>query len=198
MIQSLKEMKIRFEGFNKKYEYQIGVDGQNYHTNEFRLTPHSKWYEHKSNSCGLKYEYAVHLWSSRLVSMRGPFPASVHDIHVFRGGDRGDKSSWDRTSLYFKMPPGMRGVGDSGYGGEPDKLTVSKSEHSKEMREFLVREKNREESLHTRFSSFGVLKERFRHGKGTQNKLDFHQTCAEAVCVIVQYDFENGHPLFEM
>jgi hypothetical protein len=198
MIQSLKETKIRFDGFDKRFQYQFGVDGQNYHTNEFRLTPHSKWYEHKSNSCGVKYEYAVHLWTSSIVSMRGPFPASVHDMNVFRGGDRGDKENWDRTSLYFKMPPGMRGVGDSGYGGEPEKITVSKSEHSKEMREFLARVKNREESLHTRFSSFGVLKERFRHGKGTKQKMDFHQTCAEAVCVIVQYDLENGHPLFEV
>jgi hypothetical protein len=197
-IQSLKDKKIRFSGFDKRFNFQIGVDGQNYHVNEFRLTPDSKWYEHKSNSCGLKYEYAVHLWTSSVVSMRGPFVASIHDMNVFRGGDRDDKSNWDRESLYFKMPPGMRAVGDSGYGGEPDKITVSKSEHSKEMREFLARAKNREESLHSRFSSFGVLKERFRHGKGTQNKMDLHQSCAEAVCVIVQYDFENGHPLFEI
>ena len=133
-----------------------------------------------------------------MVWTRGPFVASIHDINVFCGGDKEDKANWDRESLYFKMPHEMRAVGDSGYGGEPDKITIYKSEHSKEMREFLAHAKNREESLHSRFSSFGVLKERFRHGKGTQNKMDFHQSCAEAVCVIVQYDFENGHPLFEI
>ena len=99
------------------------------------------------------------------MSMRGPYPASVHDITIFRGGKPGeDISKWDRDSLYFKMEElgkEKRGVGDSGYGGEPDKIVFTKLHHSSQFKEFLARVKNREETLHTRLKSFHVLEQRF-------------------------------------
>jgi hypothetical protein len=92
----------------------------------------------------------------------------------------------------------MKGFADSGYVGESGKLTVSRAHHSEEMREFIARAKARQESFNSRMSRFNILRARFRHGKGTQQKLELHKSCAEAVCVIVQLGMDNGSPLFEV
>lgn len=85
----------------------------------------------------------------------------------------------------------MKGFADSGYVGESGKLTVSRAHHSEEMREFIARAKARQESFNSRMSRFNILRARFRHGKGTQQKLELHKSCAEAVCVIVQLGMDN-------
>ena len=63
-IQSLKCKIIVFGGFFEGETIWISVDGVNYPTQEFRTTPHAfdtKYYDHKSNGPGLKYEYALAL-----------------------------------------------------------------------------------------------------------------------------------------
>ena len=197
-IQAQLSKKIRFEGFDPKEIYWFSVDCVHFRVNEFRLDPSTKWYDNKSHSAGLTYEFAVALRRSCIVWVNGTKQASKHDMNVFRGGKASEEEKWDKKALYFLVPPGKRGIGDSGYAGEPDKLTVTRGEHSREFKKFLGRAKNRQESMHTRLTSFGVLSQRFRHGKGTKDKMEFHQMCCEAVCVIVQYDLENGHTLFEI
>ena len=58
-LQFLKDIVIVFDGFQDGETHVAGVDGVNYGTNEFRLTPSTQFYDHKGNGCGLKYEYAV-------------------------------------------------------------------------------------------------------------------------------------------
>lgn len=58
-IQSLKSKVIVFGGFGDREIHIISVDGVNYGTNEFRKTPDPKYYNHKKNDCGVKYEYAL-------------------------------------------------------------------------------------------------------------------------------------------
>lgn len=50
-----------------------------------------------------------------IVWTAGGFPASSGDITTFRGGKKKEKEKWDKKALYFKVPDGKRGVGDSGY-----------------------------------------------------------------------------------
>ena len=106
LIQSFKEELIRWEGFDPRLVFQFTVDCANYLTNEFRLDPSSGWYDHKSHSAGVKYEYACHLYESKCVSMRGPFPCGIPDISIFRGGDSKKKSERDENALFFKIPKG--------------------------------------------------------------------------------------------
>lgn len=51
-----------------------------------------------------------------IVWMRGPFPASYHDITIFRGGKADEKEdTWDKNSLYFAtkaLGNGEKGIGD--------------------------------------------------------------------------------------
>ena len=200
MIQSLVAKKIVFGGWDESEVHIITVDGVNFKTQEFRLDPSTKWFDHKTNSAGLTYEFALAIRQNRLVWLKGPKPAgSKHDITIFRGGTKEQgKKNWDQNSLYFKLPPGKKAVGDSGYGGEPEKITITKDQHSLGLKKFLGRAKNRQESFFLRIKAFNVLGHRFRHGNSTKSKMDLHKTCVEAVSVIVQYDLENGHPLFEM
>ena len=55
-----------------------------------------------------------------------------------------------------------------------------------------------QETCVKRFKDFKVLRESFRHGSGTEDKLAKIQVAFEAVAVLVKYDIENGHPLFEV
>jgi hypothetical protein len=67
-----------------------------------------------------------------------------------------------------------------------------------ELNVLLTRDANRVEPEHehetfnSRLKNFHCLDDRFRHG------IDKHKICFEAICVIVQYQLENGSPLFDV
>jgi hypothetical protein len=48
------------------------------------------------------------------------------------------------------------------------------------------------ETFNGRLKNFSVLAEKFSHGH------EKHKCIFEAVCVITQYEIENGHPLFDV
>ena len=200
MMQSLMETKITFDGFDPKETYWISVDTVNFRTQEFRLDPSADWYDFKSNSSGLKYEFACALRRPEIVWVNGPKPCGLSsDSTMFRGGKKDDEEGdLDTTALYHMLPEGKKAIGDSGYEGMPEKVTITRDGQSKDLKQFLGRAKNRQESLHTRLKSFNCLYHRFCHGKSTQNKMELHKMCVEAVCVIVQYDMENGSPIFDL
>jgi len=203
-IQALKRKKIKFCGFHQDRIYLATIDCVHCMCNEFRTDPHSKWYSHKHNGAGVSYEIAVDVDDDRAVWTAGPYPASTHDITIFRGGkkestkQRKNEKMWDKNALYFQIPEGKKLIGDSGYTGEPEKISTTMKEHDAHVKEFFARAKSRHETFNTRLKFFGVLSGRFRHGKGADDKLKQHKTCFEAVCVLVQYDMENGHPLMEI
>ena len=48
-----------------------------------------------------KYESCLDIYEGRLVSLRGPFEAGMHDITVFRGGNEEDKKKIGIERLYI-------------------------------------------------------------------------------------------------
>lgn len=201
-IQSLEADMIKLDGFDEKEPYLFGIDCVHMTTWEFRLDPSVKWYDFKSSSSGLKYEFAMAIRSDRIVWRSKAYPASTHDITIFRGGKTDQpKEEWDRNALYFQMEKfgaGKKAIGDSGYNGEPDKVLVYESGQSKDKMEFIKRVKQREETLHTRLKAYNILGNRFRHGKTVESRMEFHDKCCGAVSVMVQYDFDSGRPPFEV
>ena len=203
-IQSLKSRKIRFGNILLDPERVfIGtVDCVHCQVNELRTDPHSKWYSHKFNGAGFTYEVVVDVCDDKVLWIAGPKPASTHDITFFRGGQEVSRNKkmneevWDKDSLYFRIPAKKRLIGDSGYKGEPAKISVTSREHDDVTKNFFARAKSRQETFNSRLKFFGVLGGCFRHGKQPNNKMELHKLCFEAVCVLVQYDMENGHPLF--
>lgn len=131
--------------------------------------------------------------------MQGPYKAgSTHDKTLFCGGTKEDgMANWDRSASYFKYKNGQKTIGDSAYDGIPEVATVSRTGQSLQVRQFINRAKARGESYHSRLTNFGVLTTSFRHGSSTENKMDLHKMCAEAISVIVQFDMKY-HPLMEM
>lgn len=87
-------------------------------------------------------------------------------------------------SLKAKIPEGKLGIADGGLKGEPDKLAISRNDHSAEVKKFFGRVKARQETFNGRIKSFNILENRFRHGF-TQ-----HKQCFESVCILVQYDIK--------
>ena len=71
-----------------------------------------------------------------------------------------------------------------------EKVSARNPKDSEDVRQFKRRALARQETLFKRFKDFGILKQRFRHG------FEMHKMVLQAVAVIVQYDMENGHPLF--
>ena len=60
------------------------------------------------------------------------------------------------------------------------------------VKSFKRRARARHETFNGRLKNFKILAERFRHG------VPKHKAVFEAICVIVQYDMENGHPMFDV
>jgi hypothetical protein len=96
-----------------------------------------------------------------------------------------------RNKLEALIPNGSKAIADKAYRGSA-KATTSSSTDPPELRKFKSRARARQESLWRRLKRFECLSDRFRH------PIEKHQICFEAVCVIVQYQFENGSPLFSV
>ena len=166
--------------------FLITVDGVHCRLNEPKHPTKSKnpgFYSHKFHQAALDYELAVSIFENKLVWMNGPFPSGKHDINVFR----------ERGGLKEKIPPGKKVIGDNGYRGEPGIISTPNNRHDTlEVRKFKSRARARHESFNARIKIFQCLNARFRHG------IEKHQICFEAVCVICQYQLENGSPLFDV
>lgn len=93
--------------------------------------------------------------------------------------------------LSAKIPEGKRAIADSGLRGSA-KVSRTKPGHSKEAKKFMSRVRSRMETLFLRFKNFGILRQRFRHD------IELHRDILLAVAVLVAYDMENGHPLFDV
>ena len=190
---------------------------------EFALSPSTRWYDHKKGGAGLTYEVALSIHTNEIIWIRGPLPASVHDISMFRGQTTEDKKNnkVDKDAFIFHIPDGKKGVGDSGCkqyllficfcsilallsschtidSGEPGKLITTRKGQSAKLKKWLGRVKSRQESFFSRVKSFNVMKNRFRHGKrGTKDKMNRHKLCFESIVVLLAYDIEVN-PLFQV
>ena len=197
----MRDVAVRKIRWDLDHPVELGrtIDCTTNQMQEMRLEPSTAWFDYKTHSCGVKYETCLAIYEPRICSSRGPIVPATRDITVFRGGTADQKiEDRDQDATYFKLQNGQKCIGNSGYAGEPSKVVLAKDEHSSEFKEFIARAKNRHETFHTRLKSFNILGHRFRTGKNTQNKLDLHKMAFELVSGIIQYDYENGHPPFDV
>jgi hypothetical protein len=150
-------------------------------TYEVRKDPSKKWYRHKHHGPGLTYLIGIAIKSQRLIWLDGPHPASKHDVTIFRrvGG------------LGEKVAEGKRGIADSAFSGEPNKIAISHPGDHPDVKKMKGRLKVRHKTFNSRNKSFNVLANTFRH------EIEFHGPVDEALCILVQYDMQNGHPLLK-
>ena len=143
----------------------------------------STYYSHKFKQSALNYELGISVYDNALVWLNGPTKASQHDITLFRTPD----------GLKETIPQGKRVVADRGYASKQEAaiLSTPNSQDPVNVRKFKSRARARHESFNAKIKNFRVLSECFRHS------LDNHKTAFEAICVICQYQLENGSPLFD-
>jgi hypothetical protein len=91
-----------------------------------------------------------------------------------------------------RIPTGKRVIGDSGYQGEPEKVSISRDGDDQETKKFKARAKSRQETFNGRLKNFRVTALPFRHGH------DKHRKPFVACCLLIQMEIQNGHGLFEM
>jgi len=136
--------------------------------------------------CFLELQYN----DSSFSKFNNTFKASASESKVFNGGRKKDKDK-DPNALANKIPEGKKVLGDSALRSSK-KASTRKTGNSHKMKHFRSRAQGRQETLFKRFKTFGILEQRFRHG------YELHKMVLDAVAVIVQYDMENGHPLFDV
>jgi hypothetical protein len=123
----------------------------------------------------------------------------MHDMSVFRRGKVEDKKEkWNQKALYFQVKQGDQIVGDSGYEGKPSKIVVMRDKHSKEFKKFLARVASRQETFFKGLKDWKILKDHFACGNSTKERMKLHNMAVKAIAVIRQYNYENGHPSFEV
>ena len=171
--------------------YCYSVDGTHLRTYEQTHPTLSKdptWYSHKGGGAGVAYEVAVNIWKSQIVHISKKYrKASVHDKTIYQ----------EPGGLNSKTRPGKKGIGDRGYRtkkGEP-KLPVCtpNSHNTPEVRKFQGRARARGETFFGRMHNFRIIDDKFRF-----YDIEKHSVVVDAIVTILSYQFENGHPLFDV
>jgi DDE superfamily endonuclease len=159
----------------------MSIDGTHCRISEPRKAPSATWYSHKLNKPALAYTVGLHIYESKIIYISESFAAGTPDITMFKEG------------VMDKIPDGQKIIGDQGYKGYPDKICIKNKFDTDDVILFKRLVRSRHESFYKRIKAFQVLDQRFRHNK------DRHRTVFTAVCVLMQYDFENGdRPLFDV
>ena len=208
---ALKEEKIIWSDYDG-FEIPWSVDGVHCLINEPRRHPDRRWKSFKLQSAGVAYEVLLALHEDQVVNIRGPFKAGTKDLDIFTGDaetieeefepefndnddddeDDDDEDYEDDEPLITKIPDGKMAVADKGYIGAGPKVCLHNPCDTEEVKAFKRRAGARHESFNKRLKTFKVLDQRFRHG------FHKHKSIFLAACVLVQYDMENGRPLFEL
>jgi hypothetical protein len=190
MIAALKAKKIVWDKSlddPKSQVFILTVDGTDYKVWE-KKHPHftidKKQYSQKYNHGALKYEIAIDVYRSIVVWISGPHRGGKHDRTIFAEG------------LQAKIRPGKLVITDRVYGSKatPDqhaKLALPNPMDSKVLANFKARARCRHETFNGRLKFFRALSDTYHHSS------DNHVHVFEAVCVIVQYQMDNGGELFQ-
>ena len=138
----------------------------------------ARWYSHKFNAAGVRYEIGLRLINPIITWVCGPYPCGDWpDLRIARAVytqmiEPGEMTLADdtyRDVLYFIHPH-----------GNPESVQKQK--------QFMARH----ETVNGRMKSFRVLSSVYRHN------LTFHSNCFYAVANIVQLMIMNGEPLYDV
>ena len=145
-----------------------------------------RWFSHKFNGAGLKYEIALGIISGDICWVNGPFLCSKNDYDVF--------SAWPGPTLLNELDEGERVETHNGYKRGDPSFVKSKSGwmHRPQLAKMRNTVRARHETVNGRMAKWGCLSKVWHHHR---NK---HQVAFFAVAVITQLEIENGEPLFSV
>ena len=119
-------------------------------------------------------------------------------IHGSCRGGLNDKTMLEESGVLDLIKVGKFAIVDRGYinHANKDKLAWPNAHHVPATNNFQSRARLRHETFNGRLKFFPCLNQTFRHGQG--KLFEKHKTVVEAVAVTVQYQMDNGSPLFEV
>ena len=141
----------------------------------------------KGKKAALAYELAISTTTQELYWINGPYPAGeCNDIIMFQRGG---------LQRYLKAH-GKLAIADAIYAKAGGATCTPHGKYdTKSSNMYKRRARAKMESFNGRIKSFAILSDTFRV---TSNRSLKHKMAFEAVCVTVQYQMENGSPIFEV
>ena len=161
-----------------------GVDFKTWERQDPELPFDSKNMSHKFKGCAAKYIIALSTYRSKCVMIAGPYRGGKPDLEIFK-----------ECGLMQKMQDsGKVVIADRGFRSR----LVSEQKHfatpdymdSKELHNFKSRARLRQETFNRRLTHFDALSDIWRNG------FEKHGSAVRAVSTIVQYQMDNGSPLY--
>ena len=150
---------------------------------------------HKMNSAAAKYEIALSIQRAKCVHIAGPFKGGVNDLEMFRTGGLRDKLQKVNMAICgfrrVKLNIANQGYNCKATHPEDAKLfALPNAADSTELNKFKSRTRLGHETFNARLKFFSALSLPFRHGFAK------HKFVFEAIVVIVQYQMDNGSPIY--
>ena len=165
----------------------VSVDGTNYRRNEEKhptLNLNTGNCSKKFAHGAIKFEVGLSVYESKCVWLNGPVRGGEHDLTLLRRG-----------GLLKKLKPGKLAICDRGYRSqikeEQEKISLPNEMDLPAVNNFKSRVRLRHESFNGRLKKNNILSNTFRHSREKQGD------AVVAVAVIVQYQMDNGMPLFD-
>jgi len=136
----------------------------------------SRWFSHKLNAAGLRYEIGLCIRTGEIVWANGGYPCgSWSDLKIAR-----------EHFVHF-LEPNEKALADKGY---PDSsFFILPTQQNQERHELIM---SRHETINKRIKQFNVLTVPFRHD------LSKHKICTHSVINVTQLVIENEEPLFSV
>jgi hypothetical protein len=150
----------------------------------------TKYCSVKMKHAALKYELVIAVQEPKVLSISGPFKGGTHDMTVFRAQTKQKMLEMPDKMLIADgiYKPGQKAE----HQNERNMFSIPSSTDPPELKTFKSRARCRHESFNGRIKNFNILSECFK------NALDKHVIAFTAVCVIMQYQMDNGSPIFSM
>ena len=181
------EAKLKKKGLQIFVGTIDGVDFKTREKSNDEFSVDKKTFTYKHHHGGVKYELVVDAFESKIISINGPFKGGVDDRAMYE-----DK-------VKDLVPDGKLLIADRGYGrsdeknfpGWNKKFALPNLSDSKWLANFKSRARSRHEVVNGLLVDYAVLHKEFTHPH------DKHVIAFEAICVLVQYKMDYGHPTWD-
>jgi hypothetical protein len=183
-VQALQHVKVVMPADWGDDIFAATLDGTDSWTNErqhWELNRDPQRFSQKFGHAGLAYLLVIAL-TGGLIGLYGPFKAGKNDITKFR----------DCPFIDVLRSNDLRAIGDLGFRGEENLISVPNAHDSPAVTDFKSRALKRHESFNKLIKDFEITLQRFRHSD------ECFGSAFEAVSVICQYKIEEEVPLFDV